>query len=132
MTRPTALRAALLLTVIVAAAYAYETGLFESLQAERLESTFREFGAWGPVLYVALFALLEAFFVPGIVFVAGGGLVWDWPLLFVLSLLGATGAAIVGYVPSAMTSCRSGSPGGRTPMTPPSHATAFAPSSHCA
>jgi uncharacterized membrane protein YdjX (TVP38/TMEM64 family) len=90
-------RGLLVLAVAAAGGLAYFTGAFEALTSERLETAFRDLGVWGPVLYVVLFACLEAFFVPGIIFVIPGGLVWDWPTLFVMSLLGASGAAVVGF-----------------------------------
>ncbi len=72
-------------------------GFFERFGAETVEGWIRDAGPWGPVFYVGLFTLLESFGVPGIVFVVPGGLVWNWPTLFLLTWAGATGAAVTGF-----------------------------------
>jgi uncharacterized membrane protein YdjX (TVP38/TMEM64 family) len=46
---------------------------------------------------VLSFAILAPFFVPGFAFMAPGALVWGVPELFFYSLLGATGAGVVGF-----------------------------------
>jgi uncharacterized membrane protein YdjX (TVP38/TMEM64 family) len=77
--------------------HAWAAGWFSQLDGPSVEQRIRDAGAWGPVLYVVLFMLLEPFGVPGIVFVVPGGLVWSWPTLFVLSWVGATGAGVCGF-----------------------------------
>lgn len=76
----------------------WSQGGFDRLDAESVETWIRDAGVWGPVLYVGLFALLEPFGVPGILFVVPGGLVWSWPTLFALTWTGATGAGITGFL----------------------------------
>lgn len=88
----------LLLTLVLGALLsAWSMGLFNVLTAERLEQVFRDAGIWGPVLYVALFAALESFGVPGIFFIIPGSIVWNWPTLFLLTWAGAVGASVVGF-----------------------------------
>ena len=77
--------------------HAWSAGWFSQLDADSVEQWIRDAGAWGPVLYVALFIVLEPFGVPGIVFVVPGGLVWSWPVLFLLTWVGATGAGVIGF-----------------------------------
>lgn len=79
-------------------ALAWSQGWFDRINTESIEAMIRDAGPWGPVLYIALFAVLEPFGVPGVLFVVPGGLVWDWPTLFALTLTGATGAAVTGFL----------------------------------
>lgn len=90
-------RIVVLLVVAVAGIGAYVSGAGEFLEVDRFVALLRSLGIWGPVLYVALFSLLEPFGVFGIVFVAPGSLVWDWSTLFLLTWLGSIGAGIVGF-----------------------------------
>jgi uncharacterized membrane protein YdjX (TVP38/TMEM64 family) len=69
----------------------------ESLETERLREAVSAAGPWGPVLFVALFALLEAFGVPGVVFIGLAIVVWPAWLAFLLIWLGSVGAACVGF-----------------------------------
>ena len=88
----------LLLTLVSGALLsAWSMGLFNELTAERLEQLFRDAGIWGPLLYVALFAALESFGVPGIFFIVPASIIWNWPTLFLLTWAGAVGASVVGF-----------------------------------
>lgn len=78
--------------------HAWAAGWFTQLDAASVEAWIRDAGPWGPLLYVALFVLIQPWGAPGLVFVIPGGMVWDWPTLFLLSWIGATGAAMVGFV----------------------------------
>jgi uncharacterized membrane protein YdjX (TVP38/TMEM64 family) len=94
------LKSRVVLVVAVASLLAglYAAGLFDLMaDRERLRGLIEDLGVWGPVVYVLGFALLEPFFVPGLAFMGPGALVWSAPELFVYSLLGATGAGIVGF-----------------------------------
>jgi uncharacterized membrane protein YdjX (TVP38/TMEM64 family) len=93
-----ALRLALLVGVVRVIAVAQQLGLFDLLRdGERVTEALRGMGPWGYVLYVLSFALLEPFFVPGVLFVVPAAIVWPLPLAFGLSLLGSIGAGIVGF-----------------------------------
>lgn len=91
-------RLGLLVAVSALLGAMYALGLFDVLtDRERFRALIVDLGMWGPVVYVLSFALLEPFFVPGIAFMAPGALVWSFPELFVYSLLGASGAGVVGF-----------------------------------
>ena len=92
-------RQRILLVVVVAVALVavWAGGWFNDLDAETLGATLRGTGIWAPLVYSLAFALLEPFFVPGILFVLVGSLVWSWGPLFLLSWAGAVGAGIVGF-----------------------------------
>ena len=76
---------------------AYLTGAFELLDPERIRTGLEESGPWGPLVYVASFALLEPMFVPGILFIVPASFIWPPWLAFGLSWIGSIGAGIVGF-----------------------------------
>jgi len=91
-------RAAVLIAVAVVAAVAYWSGAIELLSdEERTRALLAEAGAWGPVLYVAAFALLEPFGVPGLFFIVPASLVWPLWWAGLLSWTGAVLAGLVGF-----------------------------------
>jgi uncharacterized membrane protein YdjX (TVP38/TMEM64 family) len=98
---PTGLRTGLRIGLALAG-LALLTALFASgavdilADADRVAAYLRSIGIWGYVLYVASFALLEPFGVPGILFVVPAAMVWPSWLACLLSLVGATGAGIIG------------------------------------
>jgi uncharacterized membrane protein YdjX (TVP38/TMEM64 family) len=54
-------------------------------------------GALGYVVYVAAFAFLQPFGVPGVVFVVAASLVWPREIAAALSLAGGTAGSVVGF-----------------------------------
>lgn len=77
---------------------AYAGGAFELLtDQERIGALLTESGAWGPILYVVAFALLEPFGVPGLLFVVPASLVWPLWWAGLLSWIGAVLAGVVGF-----------------------------------
>ena len=94
MTKKLALLA--LLAAIVAVTW--YTGVFDAFrETERVKALLLGWGAWGWVVYVVCFALLEPFGVPGILFVVPAGLIWPKPVAFGLSLLGSLLAGTLGF-----------------------------------
>jgi uncharacterized membrane protein YdjX (TVP38/TMEM64 family) len=76
----------------------YGLGLFDLLQdTERATGLLRDLGGWGYALYVLAFALLEPFFIPGILFILPAALTWPAWLALTLSLIGSVGAGVVGF-----------------------------------
>jgi uncharacterized membrane protein YdjX (TVP38/TMEM64 family) len=91
-------RVVLVAFVAVVLGSLYWAGFFEFIQKpEEVREAFRALGAWGPVLYVVSFALLEPFFVPGLAFMLPAAFVWDYPQLMLLSWIGATGSGVIGF-----------------------------------
>jgi uncharacterized membrane protein YdjX (TVP38/TMEM64 family) len=92
-------RVALLLFAVLAVglASAWGAGWFEGLDRERVTALIRAAGPWGPVVFVAAFALLEPFGAPGVLFAVPASWVWPLPEAFALSWLGAVGAGCVGF-----------------------------------
>jgi uncharacterized membrane protein YdjX (TVP38/TMEM64 family) len=56
-----------------------------------------EFGPWGYVAFVAAYAALQPFGVPGTVFILAAPLIWPWPVAFALSMAGTMAASVVGF-----------------------------------
>ena len=91
------LRIGLALAGLLLATVIFATGALDFLtEPEKGAAFLRSLGFWGYVLYVLSFALLEPFGVAGVFFVIPAALVWPVWLAATLSVLGATGAGIVG------------------------------------
>lgn len=63
----------------------------------RLANRLLGFGVWGYALFVATYALLQPFGVPGTLFIVAAPLVWPWPVAFALSMTGTMAASVVGF-----------------------------------
>ena len=88
----------ILLSVILAiAALGYFSGLFQYLAPDRMRALLVEAGAWGPVVIVVLFTLLEPFGTPGFVFLLAAATLWPFWLALTVNLLGAVGAGMFGF-----------------------------------
>ncbi len=70
-------------------------GRFASPAAVR--HTLLAFGPWGYVVFVASYAALQPFGVPGTVFIIAAPLIWTWPVAFALSMTGTMAASVVGF-----------------------------------
>ncbi len=90
-------RAAVLAAVVALVCTAWWGGWFDQLDAERVRSLLTESGAWGPVLYVASFALIEPLGAPGIIFIIPASFVWPLSVAFALSWIASVCAGIVGF-----------------------------------
>ncbi len=92
------LRLAVLLLIVAAAVGLFLSGAHEHLAPERLHEILLELGPWGPVLFVAIFALLEPLGFPSFVFLLAAPVVWPAPLAFALCLTGATLAGVLAWI----------------------------------
>jgi uncharacterized membrane protein YdjX (TVP38/TMEM64 family) len=92
-------RVGLLLVAVALLAWAYHLGAFDRISdQEKLRSLLTESGAWGPVVFVLLFSVLEGPGVPiGVLFILTAALVWPFWEAFFLSLAGGVGAGVVGF-----------------------------------
>lgn len=89
-----ALRAAALAAAVIFAVWAYSSGL---LTEENLRALFTDSGAAGPVMFVALFSVVQPFGFPGIIFMLLSVLIWPLWFAFLLNLAGAWGAGVMGF-----------------------------------
>jgi uncharacterized membrane protein YdjX (TVP38/TMEM64 family) len=94
VTRLAAALAALGLIVAV-----HRIGLFHQLSdPAQLKEFLLERGAFGQLAFVASYAALQPFGIPGTVFVFAAPLIWPWPIAFVLSMIGTMAATTVGFL----------------------------------
>jgi uncharacterized membrane protein YdjX (TVP38/TMEM64 family) len=63
----------------------------------QLKSALLDLGPWGLVTFVAAYAALQPFGVPGTVFVFAAPLIWPWPVAYAVSMAGTMAASVVGF-----------------------------------
>jgi uncharacterized membrane protein YdjX (TVP38/TMEM64 family) len=90
-------RLILLGVVFFIVAFGYFSGLYQYLAPDRLRALVMEAGAWGPVVIVILFSVLEPFGTPGAIFLLAAATLWPFWLAFLVNWIGATGAGMVGF-----------------------------------
>ena len=77
---------------------AQRMGLFEIFgEPARIKQALVALGPWGYVAFVAAYAALQPFGVPGTVFILAAPLIWPWPVAFALSMAGTMAASVVGF-----------------------------------
>jgi LPXTG-motif cell wall-anchored protein len=92
------LKIAAVLVVIAVLVLAQRLGLFQQFaDPARVKQTLVQLGPWGYVAFVAAYAALQPFGVPGTVFIMAAPLIWPWPVAFGLSLTGTMAASVVGF-----------------------------------
>lgn len=89
---------AIVALVVAGLVVAERMGLFRLFaEPARMKQALVDLGAWGYVAYVAAYAALQPFGVPGTAFVLAAPLVWPWPVAFGLSMTGTMAASVVGF-----------------------------------
>jgi uncharacterized membrane protein YdjX (TVP38/TMEM64 family) len=93
-----ALKIASVVIVAMGLLIAWRQGLFH-LFAEpvRVKQALVGLGPWGYLAFVAAYATLQPFGVPGTVFILAAPLIWPWPIAFALSMVGTMAASVVGF-----------------------------------
>ncbi len=93
-----ALRVAAVVTVVAMLVIAQRTGILGRFaDPAGARQALIDLGPWGYVAFVAAYALLQPFALPGSVFVFAAPLVWPWPIAFALSMTGTMAASVVGF-----------------------------------
>jgi uncharacterized membrane protein YdjX (TVP38/TMEM64 family) len=83
--------------VLAGLVVAHQMGIFELFgEPARLKQALVELGPWGYVAFVAAYAALQPFGLPGTVFILAAPLIWPWPIAFALSMAGTMAASVVG------------------------------------
>ena len=91
-------RIAAVCAVLVMLAVAQQLGVFHQFgDPARLQRTLVQLGGWGYLAFIASYALLQPFGVPGTVFIFAAPLIWPWPVAFALSMAGTMAASVVGF-----------------------------------
>ncbi len=91
-------RIALVAIVVVLLVVAQRLGLFAQFaDVARARQALLDLGPWGYLAFVAAYATLQPFGVPGTVFILVAPLIWPWPLAFGLSMVGTMAASVAGF-----------------------------------
>lgn len=96
MKHTTVIRLGLLTLLITVIALA--TRYREALDPAALSAALDGFGIWGPIAFIALFAVATVAFLPGLVFALAGGLMFGPFLGTAYSLTGATIGAVLAFM----------------------------------
>jgi len=89
---------ALALAVVAALVLAQRFGVFHQLsEPAQAARALAALGPWGYVAFIAAYAVLQPFGVPGTVFIMAAPLIWPWPIAFALSMTGTMAASVVGF-----------------------------------
>jgi uncharacterized membrane protein YdjX (TVP38/TMEM64 family) len=92
------LRIAAVAAVAAGLVVAQRLGLFGLFsEPARIKQALVELGPWGYVAFVAAYAALQPFGVPGTMFILAAPLIWPWPVAFALSMAGTMAASVVGF-----------------------------------
>jgi uncharacterized membrane protein YdjX (TVP38/TMEM64 family) len=98
MRSPRFWKLAAVFAALVLLATAQHWGLFRQFaEPARLSRTLVELGPWGYLAFIAAYAALQPFGLPGTVFVFAAPLIWPWPVAFSLSMAGTMAASVVGF-----------------------------------
>lgn len=88
-----------MLAVLALLLTAHQLGIFHRFaDPAGVKQALVELGPWGPIAFVAPYALLQPFGFPAMVFTLSAPLIWPWPLAFAASLTGAMSASLVGFL----------------------------------
>jgi uncharacterized membrane protein YdjX (TVP38/TMEM64 family) len=88
-----------LLTLLVAAIAALKiSGAVEYLQPERMQGWIAGYGYWAPLIYIALYSLAPALFMPGLPLTILGGMLFGPVWGVVYTIAGATSGACVAFL----------------------------------
>lgn len=98
MHSPRFFRLAAVFAALLLLATAHYFGVFgQFAEPTRLSRTLVELGPWGYLAFIAAYAALQPFGLPGTVFVFAAPLIWPWPVAFALSMAGTMAASVVGF-----------------------------------
>jgi uncharacterized membrane protein YdjX (TVP38/TMEM64 family) len=91
-------KVAAIVVVVALGLVAQHLGVFQQFaDPARARLALLALGAWGYLAFVAAYASLQPFGVPGTVFIVAAPLIWPWPVAFGLSMVGTMGARVVGF-----------------------------------
>jgi len=96
---PRRAKIAAVVAVVAVLVVAYQLGVFQQFaDPARMKLALVELGPWGYLAFVAAYAALQPFGVPGTAFIVAAPLIWPWPLAFGLSMTGTMAASVVGFL----------------------------------
>lgn len=93
------MKLAAVVAVLAALVLVYQLGIFQQFgEPARMKQALVGLGPWGYLAFVAAYAALQPFGVPGTAFILAAPLIWPWPVAFGLSLTGTMAASVVGFL----------------------------------
>jgi uncharacterized membrane protein YdjX (TVP38/TMEM64 family) len=75
-----------------------ESGLIEWFQVERLQTTVASYGAWAPMLFIAIYAVAPALLIPGSAITLAAGVLFGPIYGTLYTLIGATIGATIAFL----------------------------------
>ncbi|MFO0761421.1 MAG: VTT domain-containing protein [Byssovorax sp.] len=91
-------RVAAVVVVLLLLLLAQRLGVFAHFSSPaEAKATLLGLGPWGYLAFIAAYAALQPFGVPGTVFIWAAPLVWPWPVAFALSMTGTMAASVIGF-----------------------------------
>lgn len=95
---PRGARPAAVAAVLVMMLVAWKLGIFRDFSdLARAREKLLALGPWGYLAFVAAYAVLQPFGVPGTIFIWVAPMIWPWPIAFALSMVGTMAASVVGF-----------------------------------
>lgn len=91
------IRVSLVMIVIGVAAGLYASGTYAAFDPERMGGWLQDAGAWGGVLFVLVYGVLQPLGVRSIFFLLCAPLIWEPATAFVLSWVGTVAASIAAF-----------------------------------
>jgi uncharacterized membrane protein YdjX (TVP38/TMEM64 family) len=97
MDRGSLFKIALAGVVASVVAWIYVSGAYQELDPATMRVWFREAGAWGGLLFIVTYALLQPFGVNGLVFLLSAPLIWSPTQAFLLNWIGTVGTGLFSF-----------------------------------
>ncbi|MFO7812906.1 MAG: VTT domain-containing protein [Pelovirga sp.] len=94
------LKLAIISTLVIAVIIAHQTGIAEYFEQERLRGFLQQYGMLAPLIYMAIYTLTPALFLPGLPITIVGGILFGpfWGVIY--SITSATAGACVAFLVS--------------------------------
>ena len=93
-----ALKLGAVAAVVVLLAIAQRSGVLQLfVDPSGIAHLLRDLGAWGYVVFLVAYTLLQPFGMPGTLFCMAAPLIWPWPVALALSMAGTMAASVVGF-----------------------------------
>jgi uncharacterized membrane protein YdjX (TVP38/TMEM64 family) len=97
MDRGSLLKIALAAVVASLIAWVYASGAYEEFDPATMRTWFRAAGAWGGLLFIAAYSLLQPFGLNGLVFLLSAPLIWSPTEAFLLNWAGTVGTGLFSF-----------------------------------
>ncbi len=84
--------------VVSAIVVAKITGLDDYLDKDKLQTHVKDFGLWGPLVYILIFSIAPSLFLPGLPITIAGGLAFGPIYGTIYTIIGATIGASIAFL----------------------------------